>query len=48
MNEILKSTNLDPVVLSNLTKRLEDVLGAKNEHIKDLKYDLAKVTKVIL
>jgi hypothetical protein len=46
VNEILKATNLDPVALANLTKRLEDVLNAKNDQIKDLQYDLAKVTKV--
>lgn len=46
VNEILKATNLDPGALANLTKRLEDVLNGKNQHIKDLQYDLAKVTKV--
>jgi hypothetical protein len=45
VNEILKATNLDPGALANLTKRLEDVLNGKNLHIKDLQYDLAKVTK---
>ena len=48
VNEILKATNLDPSALASLTKRLEDVLNAKNGHIKDLQYDLAKVTKVFL
>lgn len=47
VNEILKATNLDPGALANLTKRLEDVLSGKNQHIKDLQYDLSKVTKVI-
>jgi hypothetical protein len=47
VNEILKSTNLEPNVVSNLSKRLEDVLTSKNQQIKDLQYDLAKVTKVI-
>jgi hypothetical protein len=46
VNEILKATNLDPAALASLTRRLEDVLNAKNDQIKDLQYDLAKVTKV--
>ncbi|KAJ3276767.1 Dynein regulatory complex subunit 4 [Terramyces sp. JEL0728] len=45
VNEILKATNLDPVALANLTRRLEEVLNAKNEQIKELQYDLSKVTK---
>jgi growth arrest-specific protein 8 len=47
LNEILKATNLDPAALSNLTRRLEEVLEMKNQQIKELQYDLAKVTKVI-
>ncbi|KAJ8324909.1 hypothetical protein BDV3_004547 [Batrachochytrium dendrobatidis] len=45
VNEVLKATNLDPAALSSLTKRLEDVLSAKNHQIKELQYDLSKVTK---
>lgn len=45
VNEILKATNLDPVALSNLAKKLEDVLNSKNDQIKDLQYELAKVSK---
>ncbi|KAJ1332253.1 hypothetical protein BSLG_008912 [Batrachochytrium salamandrivorans] len=45
VNEIIKATNLDPTALESLTNRLEDVLNAKNRYIKDLQYDLAKVTK---
>ncbi|KAJ3331809.1 Dynein regulatory complex subunit 4 [Blyttiomyces sp. JEL0837] len=45
LNEILKATNLDPAALSNLTRRLEEVLELKNQQIKELQYDLAKVTK---
>ncbi|KAJ3099130.1 Dynein regulatory complex subunit 4 [Phlyctochytrium planicorne] len=45
LNEILKATNLDPAALSNLTRRLEEVLEGKNHQIKELQYDLAKVTK---
>ncbi|KAJ3122309.1 Dynein regulatory complex subunit 4 [Physocladia obscura] len=45
LNEILKATNLDPAALSNLTRRLEEVLELKNQQIKELQYDLAKITK---
>ncbi|KAJ3026547.1 UNVERIFIED_CONTAM: Dynein regulatory complex subunit 4 [Siphonaria sp. JEL0065] len=45
LNEILKATNLDPAALANLTRRLEEVLELKNQQIKELQYDLAKVTK---
>ncbi|KAJ3112772.1 Dynein regulatory complex subunit 4 [Phlyctochytrium bullatum] len=45
LNEILKATNLDPTALANLTRRLEEVLESKNHQIKELQYDLAKVTK---
>lgn len=46
VNEILKSTNLDPAAVSNLTKRLEEVLEGKNHQIKELQYELSKITKV--
>lgn len=45
VNEILKATNLDPTALSNLTRRLEEVLEGKNQQIKELQYELAKITK---
>ncbi|KAJ3083031.1 Dynein regulatory complex subunit 4, partial [Quaeritorhiza haematococci] len=45
VNEILKATNLDPSALANLTKRLEEVLDGKNQQIKELQYELAKVCK---
>ncbi|KAJ1553026.1 Dynein regulatory complex subunit 4, partial [Nowakowskiella sp. JEL0078] len=41
----LKSTNIDPAALANLTKRLEEVLDNKNGLIKELQYELAKVMK---
>jgi chromosome segregation ATPase len=42
---VLRASNPDPVVLHNVTKKLDDVLTAKNEQIKELKYETAKVTK---
>ncbi|KAJ3183103.1 Dynein regulatory complex subunit 4 [Geranomyces variabilis] len=45
VNEILKATNLDPAAMAGLSRRLEEVLDVKNRMIKELQYDLAKVTK---
>lgn len=42
---VLRASNLDPLVLSSVTKKLDDVLAAKNEQIEELKYERAKVTK---
>ena len=36
LNEILAASNLDPAALSIVTRKLEDVLDAKNGAIKDL------------
>jgi hypothetical protein len=45
ISEIIKATSLDPSSTASLTKRLEEVLAFKNQQIKELQYDLAKVTK---
>jgi len=45
LNEILASFNLDPAALSVVTRKLEDVLDAKNGTIKNLQYELARVCK---
>jgi myosin heavy subunit len=45
LNEILAASNLDPAALSIVTRKLEDVLDAKNGAIKDLQYELARVCK---
>jgi len=42
---VLRASNLDPVVLQNVTKKLDDVLTSKNEQIQELKYEIAKVQK---
>lgn len=42
---VLRASNLDPVVLQNVTKKLDDVLSSKNEQIHELRYETAKVTK---
>ncbi|XP_060644046.2 dynein regulatory complex subunit 4 isoform X1 [Anolis sagrei] len=45
LNEILAASNLDPAALSVVTRKLEDVLDSKNNAIKDLQYELARVCK---
>lgn len=42
---VLKASNLDPVVLQNVTRKLDDVLTSKSEQIQELKYETAKVSK---
>jgi len=36
LNEVLAASNLDPVMLGNITRKLDEVLDAKNKAIKDL------------
>lgn len=45
LNEVVRATNLDPVALGNVSHRLEEVLDSKNNQIRDLSYELSKVTK---
>ena len=42
----MKATNANPTAVANLTNKLEELLESKNNVIKELQYDLAKVTKV--
>lgn len=42
---VLRASNLDPVVLQNVTKKLDDVLSSKHDQITELKYEIAKVQK---
>jgi hypothetical protein len=42
---VLRASNLDPLVLSNVTRKLDDVLSSKNEQMEELKYEKAKVIK---
>merc|ERR1712179_393239 len=42
---VLRASNLDPVVLQNVTKKLDDVLSSKHDQINELKYEIAKVQK---
>ncbi|XP_059849039.1 dynein regulatory complex subunit 4 [Hypanus sabinus] len=45
LNEVLAASNLDPTALTMITRKLEDVLDSKNNVIKDLQYELARVCK---
>lgn len=42
---VLRASNLDPMVLASVTKKLDDVLQGMNERQESLKYELARVTK---
>ena len=45
LSEVIHAANLDPNLLGTVSKKLDDVLDAKNSAIKDLQYELARVTK---
>jgi len=45
LTEVMKATNANPTAVANLTNKLEELLESKNNVIKELQYDLAKVTK---
>lgn len=45
LSEVLTTAKLDPVIVANVTKKLEQVLGSKNQHIKDLQYQVHSCTK---
>ena len=46
LSEVLAASNLDPNMLGAVSKKLDDVLDSKNGAIKDLQYELSRVTKV--
>jgi len=45
LSEVIHAANLDPNLLGTVSKKLDDVLDAKNGAIKDLQYELSRVTK---
>eukprot|EP00933_Yihiella_yeosuensis_P027197 TRINITY_DN2109_c0_g2_i1.p1 TRINITY_DN2109_c0_g2~~TRINITY_DN2109_c0_g2_i1.p1 ORF type:complete len:476 (+),score=139.97 TRINITY_DN2109_c0_g2_i1:86-1513(+) len=45
LTEVLTAAKLDPTIVANVTKKLEQVLGAKNRQIKDLQYQVHQSTK---
>lgn len=45
LGEVLAASNLDPSTLQQVTKKLDEVLDSKNQLIRALQYDVAKVSK---
>jgi len=45
LTEVLAAAKLDPSVVASVTKKLEQVLGAKNRQIKELQYQVHQCTK---
>jgi len=45
LSEVLTAAKLDPAIVASVTKKLEQVLGAKNRQIKDLQYQVHQCTK---
>uniref|UniRef100_A0A7S0N549 Growth arrest-specific protein 8 domain-containing protein n=1 Tax=Pyramimonas obovata TaxID=1411642 RepID=A0A7S0N549_9CHLO len=45
LGEVLAASNLDQTTLQQVTKKLDEVLDSKNQLIKALQYDVAKVSK---
>lgn len=45
LSEVLAASNMDPEALTLVSQKLEDVLDSKNDTIKDLQYELARVCK---
>merc|ERR1712226_499892 len=46
LTEVLTEAKLDPTIVANVTKKLEQVIGAKTRQIKDLQYQVHQATKV--
>lgn len=46
--EVLAAANLDGSVVTNLTNKLDAVIDSKNTQIKNLRFDIAKITKVMV
>ncbi|GFG33238.1 hypothetical protein Cfor_04551 [Coptotermes formosanus] len=45
MNEVLAAAHLDPAAMTNVNKKLEELLCRKNAALQDLQYELARVCK---
>ena len=45
LGEVLSASNLDPGTLALVSKKLDEVMDSKNQLIKALQYDVAKVSK---
>lgn len=45
LSDVLNAAKLDPSIVASVTRKLEQVLGAKNRQIKDLQYQVHQCTK---
>ncbi|VDP71849.1 unnamed protein product [Echinostoma caproni] len=45
LGEALTASNLDPVAMASVSRKLGDILDSKNTAIKELQYELARVCK---
>lgn len=46
LSEVIAAANLDPVAVNNITHHIDEIMGNKNQTIRDLQFELAKITKV--
>ena len=46
LNEILANANLSPAVLGKMNKKMDDILEAKNQSIRDLQQELERLAKM--
>jgi hypothetical protein len=46
LHEIIASQNIDTNTAVNISKKLDDIIDSKNQQIRDLQLDLARVTRV--
>lgn len=44
-SQVLNAANLDPALFTTVTHKLDEVLDQRNALIRDLKYQIARVTK---
>ncbi|CAH8578532.1 unnamed protein product [Schistosoma intercalatum] len=45
LSEVLSASNLDPISMATVSRKLGDILDSKNGTIKELQYELARVCK---
>ncbi|CAH8577845.1 unnamed protein product [Heterobilharzia americana] len=45
LSEVLSASNLDPIAMATVSRKLGDILDSKNGTIKELQYELARVCK---
>eukprot|EP00941_MAST-03F_sp_MAST-3F-sp1_P006269 g6269.t1 len=45
LDKVLEAARLDPMVVSNLESKLDEILNTRNATIKDLRYEIIRVSK---